>query len=64
MNPTGKQLYTYASEEPLTIKGTFGCNVQAGGKSTHAEFFVIKGTGIPLIGKDTAITLGMLKNRN
>ena len=33
VNPTGKQLYTYASEEPLTIKGTFGCNVQAGEKA-------------------------------
>ena len=61
VNPTGKQLYTYASDQPLTIKGTFGCNIQAGNKITPAEFFVIKGKGIPLIGKETAITLGMLK---
>ena len=61
VNPTGKQLYTYASEEPLTIKGTFGCNVRAGNKTTQAEFVVIKGTGIPLICKETAKTLGMLK---
>ena len=60
VNP-GKQLYTYASEEPLTIKGTFGCNVRTGNKTTQAEFVVIKGTGIPLICKETAKTLGMLK---
>ena len=64
VNPTGKQLYTYASNQPPTIKGTFGCNVQAGNKIAPAEFFVIKGKGIPLIGKDTAMTLEMLKIGN
>ena len=62
VNPTGKQLYTYASNQPLTIKGTFGCNVQAGNNIAPAEFFVIKGKGIPLVGKDTAMTLGCLKS--
>ena len=47
--------------QPLTIKGTFCCTVQAGNKIAPAEFFVIKGKGIPLIGKETAKTLGMLK---
>ena len=61
MNPTGKQLHTYASNQQLTIKGTFGCNVQAGNKIAPAELFVIKGKGIPLIGKYTAMTLGMIK---
>ena len=59
VNPIGKQLYTYASDQPLTIKGTFGCNIQTGNKITPTGFFVIKGKGIPLIGKETAITLGI-----
>ena len=34
--------------------------MQAGNKIGPAEFFVIKGKGIPLIGKDKAMTLRML----
>ena len=49
------------TNQPLIIKGTFGCNVQAGIKITLAGFFVINGKGITLIDKETAIILGMLK---
>ena len=58
---TGKHLYTYASTRPLQVKGTFTCNVRAGRGNAIAEFLVIKGKGIPLLGKQTATKLGMLK---
>ena len=59
--PSGKKLYAYASDKPLSIKGSFNCDVKAGCGVTQAEFLVIKGKGIPLLGRDTAIALGTLK---
>ena len=59
--PAGQQLYTYASTRPLQVKGTFTCDVRAGRGQALADFFVIKGKGIPLLCKQTAMKLGMLK---
>lgn len=56
-----KKLYTYASDVPLQVKGTFTCQAKCGSKSTRAEFLVIDGKGVPLLGKDTAMKLGVLK---
>lgn len=56
-----KKLYTYSSHEPLPVKGVFTCEVSIGKRATRAEFTVICGHGVPLLGKDTAIKLGVLK---
>ena len=59
--PAGQQLYTYASTRPLQVKGTFTCDVRAGRGQALADFFVITGKGIPLLCKQTATKMGMLK---
>ena len=35
--------------------GTFQCDVIAGKNSDNAEFVVIRGNGVPLLGRDTSI---------
>ena len=59
--PQNKQIYAYASDKPLEIKGTFECEVRAGKGREKAEFVVVKGRGVPLLGKQTATKLGMMK---
>ena len=58
---SNKQLYAYASQEPLEVKGMFKCYVSMGNGKTIAEFQVVTGKGIPLIGRQTAVELGALK---
>ena len=56
-----KKLFAYASQTPLDVIGTFSCEVSAGRNTTNAEFFVTNGKGDPLLGRDTATGLGVLK---
>ena len=56
-----KKLYAYASQTPLDVIGTFSCEVSAGRNTVNAEFCVINGKGDPLLGKNTATSLGVLK---
>ena len=56
-----KKLFAYASQTPLDVIGTFSCEVSAGRNSANAEFCVINGKGDPLLGRDTATGLGVLK---
>ena len=58
---TERKLYTYASQAPLEIIGTFNCKVYVGNHTTDAEFCVVSGKGEPLLSKDTAVMLGVLK---
>ena len=58
---SNKKLYTYASQVPLAIIGTFHCEVSAGCNSVNADFYVISGKGESLLGKDTAMNLRALK---
>ena len=57
----GKKLYAYASDTPLQVKGSFVCTVSAGTRSEEAEFLVVQGRGVPLLGRKTATQLGVLK---
>lgn len=57
----GKKLYAYATSKPLEVKGTFESTIKIGKGETVAEFVVIKGKGIPLLGKQTATEVGALK---
>ena len=56
-----KRLFSYASKEPLNIIGTFSYEVYISNRSIHTEFCVIKGQGVPLLGRESAIKLGVLK---
>ncbi|CAL1586203.1 unnamed protein product [Knipowitschia caucasica] len=56
-----KKLYTYSSKEPLPVKGVFTCDVKIGKRATQAEFTVIAGQGVPLLGRQTATELGVLR---
>ena len=57
--PQNMQIYAYASDKPLEIKGTFKCEVRA--VREKAEFVVMRGRGVLLLGKQTATKLGMMK---
>ena len=59
--PIGRKLYAYASSKPLPVKGRFLCEVLIGKGKAQAEFLVIKGKGVPLLCKDTAMKLGVLR---
>ena len=59
--PIDRRLYAYASSKPLPVKGRFMCEVLIGKGKAQAEFLVIKGTGVPLLCKDTAMKLGVLR---
>ena len=56
-----RKLYAYASQNPLDVIGTFSCEVSTGRNTVSAKFFVISGEGDPLLGRDTATKLGVLK---
>ena len=58
---SSRKLYAYASQTPLDVIGTFSCEVSAGSNTASAKFCVINGEGDPLLGKDTATSLGVLK---
>ena len=60
---TTKRIYPYGSTQPLSCAGTFTAEVTVGGdqKLENVEFVVIEGEGQPLLGRDTALKLGILK---
>ena len=55
------KLYTFASTQPLKVLGVFSANINIADKpAIEAEFVVIDGKGVPLLGKDTSEKLGNL----
>ncbi|KAK7106395.1 hypothetical protein V1264_017657 [Littorina saxatilis] len=63
-NTTGKQLYAYGSDTPLKILGSFEADISLqhfSEKACKAQFVVIDGKGVSLLGKETAESLGVLK---
>ena len=56
-----KKLYAYGSKQPLKVLGTFSALARVGEKEADAEFVVIDGEGAALLGRETAIQLGVLK---
>jgi len=56
-----KTLYAYVSQTPLDVIGTFSCEVSAGSNIVSAEFCMINGKGDPLLGRETATSLDVLK---
>ena len=58
---SSRKLYAYASQTPLDVIRTFSCKVSEGSNTASAKFCVISGEGDPLLWKDTATSLGILK---
>ena len=55
------KLDAYGSKQPLNVLGTFSAIVTVEGKETKAKFVIINGEGAALLGRETAIQLGVLK---
>lgn len=56
-----KTFMAYGSKEPLTILGSFDATITAGKCTKTATFYVVKHGTRNLLGKDTAIAMGVLK---
>lgn len=60
-----RKLYSYGAKEPLPLMGKFTttvtCSTQNGVKLQETEIFVLDGEGPPLLGRETARNLGILK---
>ena len=56
-----KKLHAYGAVTPLEVIGTFTENLTVGSKCVSAEFTVTKGQKGPLLGRESAIELGVLK---
>ena len=57
-----KKLYSYGSKQPLQVAGTLTTDVLVGNTVLNeVEFVVIESEGHALLGRYTAIALGVLK---
>ena len=54
------KIYPYGSNDPLKLFGKTKLKVQIGSNEHEIDFHIIKGTGKPLIGRKSAIDLGLL----
>ena len=61
-----KKLYSYGSNQPLQVAGTFTAEVSVGERErvlSRVEFVAIENKGHALLGRETAITLAVLNIR-
>ncbi|XP_060076193.1 uncharacterized protein K02A2.6-like [Ylistrum balloti] len=60
---TDKRLYSYGADKPLSLLGKFITTVSVDGSDDEIEaaFYVLDGTGSALLGRATAVDLGVLK---
>ena len=56
-----KKLHAYGSKQPLKVLGTFSVLAKVTENEVKAEFVVIDGKGVALLGRETAAQLGVLK---
>ena len=56
-----KKLYAYGAVTPLEVIAIFTADPSLGSKSVSADVTVIKGRGEPLLGRQSATELGVLK---
>ncbi|XP_015779025.1 PREDICTED: uncharacterized protein K02A2.6-like [Acropora digitifera] len=57
-----KKLYSYGNKQPLQVAGTFTADVTVGNRVLNeVEFVVIESEGHALLGRETAISLGVLQ---
>ena len=60
---SSKKLFAYGQKDPIEVIGTFVSEIvcEISGNSCVNEFTVVKGPGRPLLGKNTAEKLGVLR---
>ena len=58
---SSKRLYPYGATKPLEVLGTFEAELKIGSSHISADFTVIEGKGEPLLGKESAMKVGVLK---
>ena len=60
---SSKKLFTYGQKDPIEMIGTFVSEIvcEISGNNCVDRFTVVKGPGRPLLGKNTAEKLGMLR---
>ena len=57
-----KKMYSYGNKQPLQVAGTFKADVLVGNRALNeAEFLVIENERHALLGRETAIALGVLQ---
>lgn len=56
-----KKFLAYGAKEPLKVLGSFDALIKAGSKSLITKFYVIKNGSRNLLGKETAISLNILR---
>lgn len=56
-----KTFLAYGSDKPLTVIGSFDTDIQIGDQVQSGTFYVVKGGTRDLLGKDTAMSLKVLK---
>lgn len=56
-----RELYSYCCSDPLSVNGALKCKITNSNRTDQAEFIVIQGNAEPLLGKDTAMKLGVLR---
>lgn len=61
VNKPVKTLLAYGSTTPLEVKGSFETDIKANDRSERSTVYVIAGGSRDLLGKDTALRLGVLK---
>lgn len=60
-NKCNKFFYGYGSKKPLELLGSFDSSIKIADKIQNATFYVIADGTRDLLGKDTAISMGVLK---
>ena len=60
---SAKKLYAHGATSPLEVIGTFTADLSLANKCVSAEFTVIQGRGEPLLGRESAMKLGVLTLR-
>ena len=58
---SNKKLHPYGSKQPLEVLGTFSALTKVGETEVKAEFVVIDGEREALLGRETAVQLGVLQ---
>lgn len=56
-----KLFRSYANPEPLLLLGSFEANISVANKEINAKFYVVKNGQANLLGKETALKLGVLQ---
>ncbi|KAL8620656.1 hypothetical protein ACOMHN_029844 [Nucella lapillus] len=56
-----KKLFPYTPDTPLQTVGCFDAETTAGGQSVQAQYVIVEGRGEPLLSRETAMKIGVLK---